>query len=69
MAGDHLEFEGTVVDTQKGRFSVEIGENTEILARLSGRMNQKKIRIVLGDKVRVKVSPYDMTHGFIVARL
>lgn len=68
MAGDHIELEGKVVDIQKGKFIVECGEST-VLARLSGKMQQNKIRIVLGDDVKVKVSPYDLSHGFITSRL
>lgn len=69
MAGDHLEFSGKVVDVQKGKFKVEINSGITLLAKLSGKMQQNKIRVVLGDTVIVKVSPYDTSHGILVKRL
>lgn len=68
MSGDHIELSGLVVDVQRGKFKVDVGNNNLILARLSGRMNQNKIQVVLGDKVVIKVSPYDLTNGIIIQR-
>lgn len=53
-----------------GKFRVETteGEPFEAIVHLSGKMRQHKIRIVLGDQVRIEVSPYDMTRGRIVHR-
>ena len=44
-------------------------EDQVVRARVSGKMRQNKINVEKGDRVRVKVSVYDMTNGFIVARL
>ncbi len=64
-----IEVEGTVVealpDTQ---FRVRLDNGQEILAYLSGRMRKHYIRILLGDRVKVEMSPYDLTRGRIVYR-
>ncbi|NPA30597.1 MAG: translation initiation factor IF-1 [Chloroflexi bacterium] len=69
MGGDKIEMEGTVVealpDTQ---FRVRLDNGHEILAYLSGRMRKHYIRILLGDRVKVEISPYDPTRGRIVYR-
>lgn len=69
MAKDKIEVEGTVIealpDTQ---FKVRLDNGHEILAYLSGRMRKYYIRILLGDRVRVEMSPYDLTRGRIVYR-
>ncbi len=69
MGGDKIEVEGTVVealpDTQ---FRVRLENGHEILAYLSGRMRKHYIRILLGDRVKVEISPYDPTRGRIVYR-
>lgn len=73
MAGDALELEGTVTTVHRAdlyRITVEIGEGTrEVIARRSGKLNTNRIKIVAGDRVRVEVSPYDVTRGRIVYRL
>ncbi len=51
------------------RFRVKLEElDTEVLAHVSGKMRLHYIRILPGDKVRVELSPYDMTRGRIVYR-
>ena len=50
------------------QFKVELENGHEILAYLSGKMRKYYIRILLGDKVRVEISPYDLTRGRIVYR-
>ena len=65
-----IEIEGTVVENlPNARFRVKLenGEN-EILAHVSGTMRMNYIRILPGDKVRVELSPYDLTMGRIVYR-
>lgn len=66
---DKIEVEGTVIealpDTQ---FKVRLENGHEILAYLSGKMRKYYIRILLGDRVRVEMSPYDLTRGRIVYR-
>ncbi len=62
--------EGTVVealpDTQ---FTVELDNGHRVLAYLSGRMRKNYIRILLGDRVRVELSEYDLNRGRITYRL
>ena len=50
-------------------FRVELETGQKILAHLSGKMRIHYIKIVPGDKVRVKLSPYDLTRGRITFRL
>ena len=55
---------GTVTDAHAGgRFSVLLENGTTVNAYLSGKMRQNKIRVVLGDRVQVEMSPYDLTKG------
>jgi translation initiation factor IF-1 len=65
-----IEIEGTVVENlPNARFRVKLeGGETEILAHVSGKMRMNYIRILPGDKVRVELSPYDLTMGRIVFR-
>lgn len=66
---DAIEFEGTVNEVLAGgMFRVEVGEGHVVLAHLSGKMRKFRIRIVLGDRVTVAVSPYDPTRGRITYR-
>jgi len=61
--------EGTVVEALPGtQFRVRLDTGHEVLAYLSGRMRKYYIRILLGDRVRVELSPYDLTRGRIVYR-
>jgi translation initiation factor IF-1 len=67
---DFIELRGEVVDLlPAGTFKVILENGHEILAHLSGRMRMNKIRILTGDKVRVEMSPYDLTKGRITYRL
>ena len=66
---DKVEIEGTVIETLPGtQFRVKLDTGHEVLAYLSGRMRKYYIRILLGDRVRVELSPYDLTRGRIVYR-
>ena len=49
-------------------FRVKLEQGSTILGHISGKMRQNKIQILLGDKVRVEMSPYDLTKGRIVYR-
>ena len=61
--------EGTVTHAlPSAQFRVKLESGHEILAYLSGRMRKNYIRILLGDKVRVELSPYDLSRGRIVYR-
>lgn len=62
-------FEGLVTEVRKGcNFLVKLDSGFEILANLSGRMRLNKIRILLGDRVKLQCSPYDLSRGRIVTR-
>jgi len=70
---EYIEFEGEVVEIfPGGKFGVVLNLNEEkksqILAHISGRMRLNKINILVGDRVTVEVSPYDITQGRITYR-
>jgi translation initiation factor IF-1 len=66
---DHVQLEGNVVEIAAGgNFRVEVTGGHRVLAQLAGRMRRNRIRVVLGDRVTVAVSPYDPTRGLIVFR-
>ena len=66
---DKLTIEGTVIEALPGtQFTVELENGSPILAYLSGKMRRHYIRILLGDRVRLEISPYDLTRGRIVYR-
>ena len=61
--------EGSVIEALPStQFKVRLDNDHEILAYLSGKMRKYYIRILLGDRVRVEMSPYDLTRGRIVYR-
>ena len=51
-----------------GNFRIDVHGGHSVLAHLAGRMRRNRIRVVLGDRVTVAVSPYDPTRGLIVFR-
>jgi translation initiation factor IF-1 len=51
-----------------GRYQIRLDNEHVITAQLSGRMRRFHIRVIMGDRVQVGVSPYDPTHGFITYR-
>ncbi|MBM3190401.1 MAG: translation initiation factor IF-1 [Chloroflexi bacterium] len=64
-----VEVEGTIVEALPNtQFRVELDNGHQVLAYISGRMRKYYIRILLGDRVRVELSPYDLTRGRIVYR-
>ena len=65
---DRIELEGEVVDTNKGKFKVKINDDLTVLCTLSGKIRMNSVRILVGDKVKVEVSPYDTTQGRITYR-
>ena len=62
---DQIQLSGTVVDTM---FRVELENGHVIMAHISGKMRKNYIRILTGDKVKVELSPYDLTKGRITFR-
>jgi len=66
---DAIEVTGTVVEVLPNtQFRVEIEGGHMVLAHIAGKMRKHYIRIVLGDKVTVELSPYDLTRGRITYR-
>lgn len=64
-----VEVEGTIVEALPNtQFKVRLDNGHEVLAYISGRMRKYYIRILLGDRVRVELSPFDLTRGRIVYR-
>ncbi|MBW3600468.1 MAG: translation initiation factor IF-1 [Planctomycetes bacterium] len=64
-----LEVEGVVTKALANtRFMVQLDTGNEVMAHVAGRMRKYFIRIVPGDRVRVELSPYDLTKGRIVYR-
>ena len=70
MAKDDLaQIEGKVIDAGAGGiYKIMLENNVEITAKLCGKMRRYNIRVVVGDKVTVGVSPYDPSHGLIMYR-
>jgi len=72
---DHVEIEGDIVDSSKGIFKVRLdtvdseGNPTIIICTIAGKLRQNKIQLLVGDRVKIKVSPYDLTRGFVFQRL
>ena len=66
---EKIEVEGIVTEALPGtQFRVKLDNGHEVLAYLSGKMRKYYIRILLGDRVRVEISPYDLTRGRITYR-
>ncbi|MBU1165037.1 translation initiation factor IF-1 [Patescibacteria group bacterium] len=66
---DYLEMDGEVTELlPAATFKVKLENEQEILAHLSGKMRMFKIRILPGDKVKLQISPYDLTKGRIIYR-
>lgn len=66
---DIIEFEGEVIDTLPNTlFKVRLDNGHEIIAHISGKMRKHYIRILTGDKVKVEMTPYDLSKGRITYR-
>lgn len=66
---DKLILEGKIIEALPNTtFRVQLDNGHEVLAYLSGKMRKHYIRVLLGDNVRVELSPYDLTRGRIVYR-
>lgn len=65
-----IEMQGSITQClSNGMFRVKLENGFNILAHVSGKIRKNYIRILLGDKVTVELSPYDLTRGRIVYRL
>lgn len=66
---ENIEMSGTVIETLPNTmFRVELENGHQINAHISGRMRKHYIRILTGDKVKVEMTPYDLTKGRIIFR-
>ncbi len=69
VAKEAIEIEGTVSEVlPNATFRVALENGHEILAYLSGKMRQNYIRVLEGDRVKVELSPYDLTRGRVTYR-
>lgn len=66
---EQIEMEGVVIDTLPSTtFKVKLDNDHIIIAHISGKMRKNYIRIYTGDRVKVELTPYDLTKGRIVYR-
>jgi len=66
---EKIQMEGTVIEALPAtQFKVQLDNGHEVLAYLSGKMRRYYIRILLGDRVKLEMSPYDLTRGRITYR-
>ena len=66
---DQIEMEGKVIETLPNTmFRVELENGHVVIAHISGKMRKHYIRILTGDKVKVEMTPYDLTKGRITFR-
>jgi translation initiation factor IF-1 len=69
VAKDAIEIEGTVTEVlPNATFRVKLENDHEVLAYLSGKMRQHYIRVLAGDRVKIEMSPYDLTRGRVTYR-
>jgi translation initiation factor IF-1 len=67
---DFIELKGEVLELMpSANFKIKLENGHEILGHLSGKMRMNKIRLLPGDKVKVQMSPYDLSKGRITFRL
>ena len=65
---DVIELEGEVIDISRNNIQVKLSNGHVITAYLSGKLRINTIKILIGDKVRCELSPYDLTKGRITWR-
>ena len=66
---ESLEFTGVVLELlPNAMFKVKLENDHEVLAHTSGKLRKNRIRVLVGDKVDVEMTPYDLTKGRIVYR-
>ena len=65
-----INMEGTIIESMaNSMFKVELDNDVEILCHISGKIRIYNIRLMVGDRVKVEMSPYDLTKGRITQRL
>ena len=65
---DKIIFQGKVIDSSKGIFRIQLQNDHVVTGHLSGKMKMHKIRVMIGDMVKVEVSTYDLNRGRIIKR-
>jgi translation initiation factor IF-1 len=65
---DRLEFEGEVIEANKGKFTVKVNETMTVMCTLSGKIRLNTVKILIGDRVKIEVSEYDTSQGRITYR-
>ncbi len=66
---DLIRLDGQVTDLSGGgQYVIQLDNGATVMARLSGKMKKFKIKVLVGDRVTVGLSPYDPTHGLITHR-
>lgn len=69
MKQDLIEMDGVIIESlPNAMFRVSLSNGCQVLAYISGKIRQNYIRILVGDKVKVELSPYDLTKGRITYR-
>ncbi len=67
---EKVEMEGEIIESLRNRmFRIRLDNGHEMIGYTSGRMKRHRIRMLLGDRVRIELSPYDLDRGRIVYRL
>lgn len=67
---EHIEIEGRITTVLAGTmFRVELDNKHQVLAHISGKMRKRFIRLTVGDRVRMEMSPYDLDKARITYRL
>ena len=67
---EHIEVEGRIISVLGGTmFRVELDNKHVVLANISGRMRKRFVRLTIGDRVKMEMSPYDLDKARIVWRL
>lgn len=70
MAKDNvLELEGIVINASNSRFEVQVSEKFTVDCVLSGKIRMNNVRVLVGDKVKIEVSAYDVKRGRITYRI
>ncbi len=66
MKEEFIEFEGTITDVlPDGHYRVRLDNGHEALAYMSGKMKKNRIRVIAGDRVKLEMTPYDLSRGRI----
>lgn len=65
---DLIEVEGQIAEINSNHFKVTLPDGRTVIAVLSGKMRKNKIRLSINDRVKVGLSPYDLTKGIIKFR-